>query len=542
MIIIHAVNGFTWRSGSTVSMAVAGLLTLLAVGLHVQRFLHAGGLWRDEAAAVQLATLPTVGEVFERFPHEAFPMAFPLAVRAWAGLFGDSDAALRLLGLLAGVGILGALWINARAAQTVPLVSLALLGFHPFFLVYGDSIRGYGLGTLAILLTLWAFGRLVAKPDRRSILLAAIIAGSSAVLSVHLLLHNAALLLGIGLASSLTGAIGKRWRVAAAALGAGLLAALSLLPYLGPLTAARTWDIVVQEKVGPGAILEAAANTLGQPALWGLGLAAGLAVSAGRWREPDRLFRLLVIPAVLASQYGLFLVLGYSPRVWYFLPLMAVVASALDGLLAAPDEKRIVRIAVPAAAGLVALLLLPGALRQARVRMTNVDAAARVVAAQAGPRDLVIVNPWFVGISFGRYYRGPAPWMTLPDLPDHRMHRYDLLMDRMRSPAPIADVLGAVERTLAAGGRVWVAGSFQAPPPGRPAPVLGPAPGGSPWGWQDVPYSSSWSLQLGALLRDRSVRGGEMEVPSPGPVSDFERLRLSVFEGWKQAPSGALVH
>ncbi len=519
---------------STVSAGVAVLLTLLAVGLHVHRFLHAGALWRDEAGAVQLATLPTVGEVFERFPHEAFPMAFPLAVRSWVGAFGDTDFALRLMGLLVGVGILGALWLNARAAETWPLVSLALLGFHPFFLVYGDSIRGYGLGTLAILLTFWAFGRLVAKPDRRSIFLAT----ATAVLSVHLLLHNAALLLGIGLAAAMTGtagALGKRgrvrWQVITAALGAGLVAALSLLPYLGPLTAARSWDVVVQEKVGPGAILEAAANTLGQPALWGLFLVGGLAVSFARRSEPDRLFRLLAIPAVLASQYGLFLALGYAPRIWYFLPLMAVVASALDGLLAVPD--RIVRIAVPAAAGLVALLLLPAAYKQAGVRMTNVDGAAQVVAAQAGPRDLVLVNPWFVGISFSRYYEGSAPWRTLPDLPDHRMHRYDLLMDRMRSTAPIADVLEAAERTLASGGRIWVAGSFQAPPPGQAPPKLGPAPEGSPWGWQDVPYSSSWSLQLGAFLRDHSVQGGEMELPASGPVSDFERLRLFMFEGWR---------
>jgi hypothetical protein len=163
--------------------------------------------------------------------------------------------------------------------------------------------------------------------------------------------------------------------------------------------------------------------------------------------------------------------------------------------------------------------------------MTNVDTTAQVLESQAGARDLVVVNPWFAGISFARYYQGPAPWVTLPDLPDHRMHRYDLLMDRMRSDAPIADVLEPARRALASGGRVWVAGSFQAPPAGQAPPRLGPAPAGSPWGWQDVPYSVSWSMQLGAFLRDHAVRGEEVDVPSPGPVSDFERLRLHVFEG-----------
>lgn len=407
----------------------------------------------------------------------------------------------------------------------MPLVSVALLGFHPFFLVYGDSVRGYGLGTLMILLTFGAYGHLVEKPDRRSVVLTAI----PAVLSVHLLLHNSALLLGIGLAAAIAGVIRKNRRLAGAALGIGLLAALTLLPYLGPLSAARSWNVVVQEKIGPGTILEAAGNTLGQPVLWALFLIGGLAVAVAR-RGP--LFPALAIPAAAAAQYGLFLVLGYSPRPWYFLPLLAVVASALDELLAAPI--RLVRIAVPAAATLVALLLLPAVYKESRVRMTNVDTAVQVLEAQAGARDLILVNPWFVGISFGRYYQGPAPWKTLPDLPDHRMHRYDLLMERMRSDAPISDVLDAARQTLASGGRVWVAGSFQAPPPGKPAPRLGPAPGGSPWGWQDAPYSISWSLQLGAFLRDHAARSGEVEIPEPGPVSDLERLRLHVFEGWRQ--------
>lgn len=507
-----------------IETVLAVLLTLLAVGLHVQRLLHAGALWRDEAAAVQLATLPTIGEVFERFPHEAFPMLFPLTVRAWVAVSGGSDFALRLLGMIVGIAILGALWLNARAAGTVPLVSMALLGFHPFFLVYGDSVRGYGLGTLMILLTFGAYARLVDRPDRRSIVLTAV----AAVLGVHLLLHNSALLLGLGLAAAAVGIIRKRWQVTMASLGVGLLAALSLLPYLGPLNAAQSWNVVVQEKIGPGTILEAASNTLGQPGVWALFLVAGLVVALIR---RDDLFPLLIIPATIAAQYGLFLVLGYSPRIWYFLPLMAVVASALDRLLAAP--MRIVRITVPTAAALVAILLLPATYKDARVRMTNVDTATQILETQAGPRDLIVVNPWFAGISFARYYQGPAPWMTLPDLPDHRMHRYDLLMDRMKSDAPITGVLEAARRALASGGRVWVAGSFQAPPAGQAPPRLGPAPEGSPWGWQDVPYSVSWSMQLGAFLRDHAMRGEEVEIPSPGPVSDFERLRLHVFEGWR---------
>ena len=75
----------------------AVLLTVAVGGLHLLRLLHAGGLWRDEAAAVAFATLPTVREVASSFQHEAFPLLFPLAVRGWAAVWGDRDLALRAL-------------------------------------------------------------------------------------------------------------------------------------------------------------------------------------------------------------------------------------------------------------------------------------------------------------------------------------------------------------------------------------------------------------------------------------------------------------
>src|SRR5687767_5763205 len=52
-----------------IETAAAVLLTMLAAALHVMRALHAGPLWRDEAGALQVALLPTFGEMFQRFPH-----------------------------------------------------------------------------------------------------------------------------------------------------------------------------------------------------------------------------------------------------------------------------------------------------------------------------------------------------------------------------------------------------------------------------------------------------------------------------------------
>jgi len=88
----------------------AVLLTVAVGGLHLLRLLHAGGLWRDEAAAVGFATLPTVREVASSFQHEAFPLLFPLAVRGWAAVWGDRYLALRAFGAAVGLALAAALW------------------------------------------------------------------------------------------------------------------------------------------------------------------------------------------------------------------------------------------------------------------------------------------------------------------------------------------------------------------------------------------------------------------------------------------------
>ncbi|HYH47463.1 MAG TPA: hypothetical protein VEG34_17415 [Thermoanaerobaculia bacterium] len=515
-----------------IETAAAVLLTMLAAALHVMRALHAGPLWRDEAGALQVALLPTFGEMFQRFPHEAFPLLFPTTVRTYVGLFGDSDFALRVFGSAVGIAILAALWLNARMAGTVPLASVALLGFHPAFLIYADTIRGYGLGTLLTLLAFGAFCRLVAQPDGGAITAAAV----ASILSVHLVLHNSAMVLGLGMAAAVVGALWRRWRVTAAALGVGLLAALTLLPYTGPLSAARDWDVLIAEgSLTAPQVLNSLVESIGSPILllgWVLLLVLGVASLARREEEAGdvRLFRLLAIPAALAAQYGLFELLGYLPKIWYFLPLLALAASALDGLTAGLRAPRL------ALATGIALLLLPAASREARLRMSNVDLVASRLEANAAEGDLVLVNPWFYGVSFQRYYQGRARWMTVPSLPDHRMHRYDLLKARMAAAHPLADVLNAVRHTLRSGKSVWLVGSYTAPPEGELPPMLGPAPVGSLWGWRDAPYVASWGLQIGDVLKRRARHQRVVEVPLDGPVNGHEILGLRKLRGWRRLP------
>lgn len=527
----------------------AVLITLTVILLHVVRLCHAGALWRDEAGAVELAQIPALSEIYARFPHEAFPLVFPCTLRLYIAVAGDGDFALRLFGMLAGLAIVGALWLNARSAGSVPLLSLALLGFHPYFLLFGDSLRGYGLGVFLILLTFGAFSRLVARPGWRT----AAAASLAALLSVHCLLHNSPMLLGIGTSAAVVGAVRGRWRVTAASLGIGCVAALSLLPYRGPLTAARQWDVLLIEEIVPRQILYRSLDALAAPHrliawIWlvlivaaavlvlrgSRGAAAGQDADAAPAAADVRLFHLLMIPAALAAQYGFFTVLRYPPRPWYLLAVLALIASALDSLWTLAERSpawRRAHLAVPVVLGAVAL---PFTAREATVRMTNVDLVAGRLASEARPRDLVLVDKWFYGVSFNRYYRGPAGWMTLPDLPDRRFHRYDLVKAQMTARDPLRGVLGAVQSTLRSGHAVWWVAGCKVPPADTLPPSLPPAPHALS-GWADAPYYRVWTRQIENFLL-RHARLQTVVPVAPGqPVSRHECLTVRRFQQWKAA-------
>jgi hypothetical protein len=583
--------GSWWRRAE---WGAAGLLGLAAVWAHGLRLAHAGGLWRDEAGAVNLALLPALRDVFRLFPHEAFPLAVPAAIRLYARVAGDGDLALRGFGLAVGLAVTAALFVAARASgRTQPLLSLALVAGNAPSVVFGDSLRGYGLGCCFVLLTFAALARLLARPGPWTVT-AALAAALGAVQTV---LGNAALVGALCLAAAIAALRGGRRRLALAALGTGLAAGVSLLPYLVPLRAASSWNEVVvyrtglphivrvlwaslapagaawlalvgaaliaafrprERPAGPSGVMPrrqgvagvtAADGRAGMPAPDGAtdeagpagAAAAGAAAAADFATDEVRWFCGLALALGIAAQLVFLYVLGYTPRAWYLLPLLALAAAAIEPLVASLCVTPWARAARIAAALLLAAVLLAANLPRLRMRMTNADLVARQLAATASAGDLVLVSPWHLGISFDRYYRGPATWKTLPDLADHRVHRYDLLRRQLAAPHPIDDLLASAARTLRGGHRVWVVGELRLPPPGQAPVVLPPAPA-TAWGWNDFPYGISWGLQLGALLRDHAASLRIVPVPAADPISPLETMVLAAAEGWRDgaaAPQGS---
>jgi hypothetical protein len=91
-------------------------------------------------------------------------------------------------------------------------------------------------------------------------------------------------------------------------------------------------------------------------------------------------------------------------------------------------------------------------------RQTNIDLIAARLSTEVAPNDYVIVHPRHCGTAFQSYYKGAAPWTTLPPLEDHAVHRYDLLKVKMQTKDPIAPVIARITSTLQSGDRVWLVG------------------------------------------------------------------------------------
>jgi len=524
-----------------VELAVALAATAILVVLHVLTFVHGGALWRDEANSVSVSSMGA-SELWGNLEWDSFPVLWFALLRAWtASGLGATDPGLRALGLIVGLGIVATLWRNARAfGLEAPLVSLSLLGLNAAVLTFGDSIRGYGLGMLTGLLTFALAWEFADDPTPRKLARLSV----AALVSVHCLFYNAVFLLA---ASAGGAAVALKRRSVRTVLGLGAVGAAcacSLLVYRGMIERQKPWNILVRTPIDLPWIWrqfsEATSLTARYfPWLW-VALAV-LAVAAAplllrrtsilTGRKQDVV--LFSVAALLTgtTAYVVFLLrLSYPMQPWYFLVLMAMGAASLEGILSTATGSGTLRLLRVALAVAVMAFALPGVWRVAHVRRTNLDLVAAKLASMASKNDLVVVSPWYNGVSFDRYYRGSAEWVTVPPVPVHGIHRYDLMKQAMMSPDAMRPVLERIRAVLGGEHRVFWVGELTAPSPGQPPPVLAPAPR-TPWAWQEHPYIRSWVLQAGSLLQRHARRVVSVPVPVDGPVNGYENLPVLMIEG-----------
>ena len=527
---------------------VAICATVAAILLHTIFLTHAGGLWRDEASFVRLATLPSWHDTWRMYVHDSFPILLPAIIRAWCALgWGETDFGLRILGLINGLLLLAAFWVASRMMRRgVPLLPLALVALNITMISVGDALRSYGLGCALNVLTLALFWRVAQKPTRVNVLLGAL----AAVLSVQCLYQNAFFVLAACSGGIVVCARGHRWRDTLWLLGIGALAAASLAPYVRIILKAQ--ECLILQKTGfdfsdgwEKFSTAVGFQWLGFSWLWpalclsamGMSLLVVLPRAQPASVIPRQDLILFGAVALVVGVAGSILFLKLSdlpaePR--YYLPLMAFAAVCLDAIL--PECHRRAQPALITFAALTTVATLLCETPALKCRQTNVDVIAARLIKEAAPDDYIIVNPWFCGVSFARYYKGAAPWTTLPPLEDHGIQRYDLIKTKMQMENPIQPVLDKIASTLQSGNRVWVVGFI--PRSQTPPPDINPAPN-NPWGWYDEPYLQAWCAKVSCFIANFASRGTIITIPSDGCVSAYEHLPVVLITGWQVPPAAA---
>ena len=525
-----------------VEFLIAILFTLILVVLHLLVLISAGPLWRDEISSVTLATKPTWGELWRTLVYDPFPPLFFTALRVWHGVFGGSDFALRCLGFAIGLLCLAGVWVSAHwMKRRPPLLALALLGLSPTLIVWGDSLRAYGLAVLCIVIAFAGFWAVVIHPTP----LAVFAATAAAVLAAQAIFTNAPLLFACGMAAAIVAVRRRHWKSALLAIAIGVVAALTLFPYLGVLRATNDWAEIRKVPLPISAhvsVLREALLNGGAASYWlWIALTAIALVVAilsnlrGLWPDTTDMRSYALIAAALGCGVTLFFFyrLQWPSNIWYYLPMLALVAIAIDVIL----DLGAVRWAT-AGRILVAIVCLLSSITlvvaRVQVRASNLDVIAATLEKHAGPNDLIVLYPFVDGITFNRYYHGATRWLTIPKIGDLSLHRWDLLMQQARQENAIAPVLEEIDKVLRDGNQVWIATTFPlVPSEGPPRPVL-PLQDSRPrrigyflGGWRDL---------LVANLREHAERSTAVNVPIEQSVSKYERSRLLVFSGWRDSP------
>jgi len=252
------------------------------------------------------------------------------------------------------------------------------------------------------------------------------------------------------------------------------------------------------------------------------------------------LFAGVTLLAAFAGFAGFLWYTALISEPWYFLPLLALTVAAFE--LGLPLAGRHFRAVIFGFAAMTIVLAIPAAQDDLNWRFTNIDLVSQRLTKEAGPGDFIIVNPWYCGITFDRYYKGPALWNTLPPMKDHSTHRFDLVREQMQKQGVIQPVFGQIAATLQAGHRVWVVGTMDMPKAGALMPAdLPPVPANN--SGTELRYTGNWASQVAQFLSDHSGQFYQEYYTTNQNVNSAENVKLRVAEGWQSSTNlGAAIN
>jgi hypothetical protein len=403
-------------------------------------------------------------------------------------------------------------------------------------------------------------------PLRSRILFAAV----TSFLFVHCLYYNFVFLGAMLLASAFVALRRRRWRAMAALVGIGIVSAASVGAYLsvvrrtlayaplfqGPNFGLRALWARLNEAVAFQSSAQPPSSTGFEVWIWLalVAFAAWVGVSAQFYQTSEQvnaekslrspadpvqaradlaLFGVITLVCGTLGQSCFLLRLHYPTQSWYYVSMFALCAISVESVLKAslPAWRHWALLRV-SFLGLMLALTWRGSWEEAHTRRSNVDMIAAALEKEAAPGDLIVVYSAWEGITFDRYYRGPARWMTIPTIESHKVHRLDLVWGALSRTNVVAPMLADVTDTLRTGGAVWVVGLVRPDPSEREIASL-PLPPALPTKWWLAPYFSTWSSQLTVHLAATASRTQTLDIPMALPVSSLENLPVYRFSGYR---------
>jgi len=550
--------------------AVSLIATAFSATLLVLTAMNAGPLWRDETNTFNLAHMPLLRDIWQNLQFDSCPLLWPLLVRGCGMLgFAKSDMGVRILGLSVGLFFLSSLWLCQRwIGGRTPTLSIALLGGLPALIFIVGANRAYGLAGCLLVLSFGKIWRVLESPTKSRILSAGVIC----LLFVQCIYYDV-IFVGAMLAAGVLVAIRRQqWSAICTMAGIAFVVGASLLIYL-PIVrrvpgylpfwrspffdAASLWDGLVDALAARSSANPGGAHGP-QIWIWIAALLVGVAVavitqrirlrqtpkpqtgsnSVNRNSADLALFCVTSLVLGIVGYCGFLLKLQFFMQPWYYVEILILCAVAIDGILTAswPALRPwgLMRIGF-----LIVMITLNGgaAWAEAHTRRSNLDVVAAFLGDRAAAGDLIVVQDPWQAITFSRYYRGHAEWLSVPPIDSHDVHRIDLVMAEMNQPEAMAPVLHAIINTLTGGHYVWVVGSIPIVrsndlPPG-PAP-LPPLPSEMPTGWWGGTFLDWWNQQVTTLVLDHAQQQTVETIPAPRPVNDFEDVSVVRFAGYEQ--------
>jgi hypothetical protein len=551
------------KPGAEAAAALIG--TAFSAILLVLTARHAGPLWRDETNTLNVAQMPSLKELWNNLSSESFPPLWPLLLRGcgFLGLTG-SDAGIRVLGLGVGLLFLALLWLCSRwMGSRAPILSIALLGCLPAFLFIVGANRAYGLAGCLLVLCFGMIWRMVELPSRSRVLGAGLVS----FLFVHCVYFDVIFLCAMLAGGAMVAIRRQQWKTLWALAGIGVVSGASLAIYL-PITHRGSAYLPIirapffnPSDVWYGLCDALAARSSADPGgpngpqilFWVELLLVGSAVAivmqrtrgrqalnpetttaaAARVRTDRALFCVVSMLLGIVGCFAFLVKLQFFLQPWYYIEMLALCAISLDGILGASwpalRPGGLFRI------GFMVMAMIWGtrsAWAEAHTRRSNVDLIAAVLGQKAAAGDLIVVQDAWEGITFDRYYHGQARWVTVPPIDSHKVHRNDLVLEKMNQWDPMAPVLREITGTLQNGNNVWLVGSVPLVRP-KLLPPIPPPPPELPTRWWLGSYLYCWNTQVTVHLLDHARQEQVQKIPANGPVSFFEDLSVVWFSGYK---------